>query len=78
MIEIIICLFCLGYLLIALEHVVKIDKAASALITGILCWTVFILFSNFDSHFVYTELQHHLIHISEILFFLFYHEFVHY
>ena len=60
----------MGYIFIALEHPFKIDKAASALITGILCWTIFILFYGFESDFVYKELQHHLIHISEILFFL--------
>jgi len=70
MIEIIILIFILGYLCIACEHVIKVDKAASALITGILCWTVFVLFSDLDSHFIYQDLQHHLVHISEILFFL--------
>ena len=70
MIAIIICIFLIGYLFIALEHPVKIDKAASALITGILCWSVFALFYDGNSLFIYKELQYHLIHISEILFFL--------
>ena len=70
MIAIIICIFLIGYLFIALEHPVKIDKAASALITGILCWSVFALFYDGSSLFIYKELQYHLIHISEILFFL--------
>ena len=65
-----IIIFLIGYVLIALEHVVKIDKAASALITGIICWTIFIMFSHHDSQFIYKDLQHHLVHISEILFFL--------
>jgi Na+/H+ antiporter NhaD/arsenite permease-like protein len=39
----IIVLFIIGYLFIALEHKVNINKTASALITGILCWTLFIL-----------------------------------
>ena len=63
-------IFLIGYVLIALEHVVKIDKAASALITGIICWTIFIMFSHHDSQLIYKDLQHHLVHISEILFFL--------
>ena len=63
-------IFLIGYVLIALEHVVKIDKAASALITGIMCWTIFIMFSHHDSQLIYKDLQHHLVHISEILFFL--------
>ncbi len=69
MIEITVIIFLLGYVFIALEHVVKIDKAASALITGIICWTVFVMFSHHDSS-IYKDLQHHLVHISEILFFL--------
>jgi Na+/H+ antiporter NhaD/arsenite permease-like protein len=36
-------IFAVGYLLIAFEHVVKINKAATALITGVFCWTVLIL-----------------------------------
>ena len=66
MVEVTIFIFLLGYVFIALEHVVKIDKAASALITGILCWTIFMLFSNQDSYIIYKDLQHHLVHISEI------------
>mgnify|MGYP001486396673 CR=1 FL=1 len=70
MLSAIIFIFIVGYFFIALEHPFKIDKAASALITGILCWSVFALFYAGDPLFVYKELQHHLIHISEILFFL--------
>ncbi len=33
----------LGYAAIAFEHNIKIDKAASALMTGVLCWTVYVL-----------------------------------
>ena len=68
MIEIIVAIFVLGYLFIALEHPIKIDKAATAIVTGILCWTVFILFSSTDSHWVVEQIEHHLIDISEILF----------
>lgn len=38
-----IVIFVLGYLAIALEHPLKIDKAASALLIGVLCWTVFVI-----------------------------------
>lgn len=37
-----IIVFVLGYLAIALEHPIKIDKAASALLTGVMCWTVLV------------------------------------
>ncbi len=39
----IILVFVLGYLAIALEHPLHIDKAASALILGVLCWAIFVL-----------------------------------
>ena len=39
----VIIVFVLGYLAIALEHPLKINKTASALLTGVICWTLFIL-----------------------------------
>jgi Na+/H+ antiporter NhaD/arsenite permease-like protein len=39
----IVAIFILGYIAIALEHPIKINKTASALLTGVLCWTLFIL-----------------------------------
>ena len=41
MITAIIVIFLLGYLFIALEHVIKVDKAATALLTGILVWMLY-------------------------------------
>lgn len=38
-----IIVFILGYVSIALEHNIKIDKAATALITGMLLWTIYIM-----------------------------------
>ncbi|HZY80596.1 MAG TPA: sodium:proton antiporter NhaD [Cyclobacteriaceae bacterium] len=37
----IVIIFIIGYILIALEHPIKINKTASALVTGVLCWTLF-------------------------------------
>ena len=34
--------FVLGYLAIATEHNINIDKTASAILTGVLCWTLYI------------------------------------
>ena len=65
-----ITIFILGYLAIALEHPIKVDKAASALIIGGLGWALF-AFSGIDHHTLTHEIQHHIIHIAEILFFLF-------
>jgi len=64
-----ILIFVLGYMAIAFEHGIKINKAASALITGVLCWTVYIL-SETDKELVSTQLAEHLSTISGILFFL--------
>jgi len=38
-----VVIFVLGYLAIALEHPIKVDKAASALLIGVLTWTVYAL-----------------------------------
>lgn len=40
----IICIFVVGYLLIALEHPIHINKAATAMLTGVLCWTLAALY----------------------------------
>jgi Na+/H+ antiporter NhaD/arsenite permease-like protein len=66
----IIGIFVIGYLAIAFEHPIKINKTASALITGVLCWTVYIIFTSHDPDPIVEELSHHLGSVSEILFFL--------
>jgi Na+/H+ antiporter NhaD/arsenite permease-like protein len=75
----ILIIFILGYVFIALEHSIKIDKAATALLTGTLCWTIFILgrdsllpemISENAVHYISESLREHLGEISEILFFL--------
>lgn len=40
---IIVGVFVVGYIFIALEHPFKINKTASAILTGVICWTLFIL-----------------------------------
>jgi Na+/H+ antiporter NhaD/arsenite permease-like protein len=61
--------FVVGYILIAFEHKIKIDKAASALITGVLCWLLFYLSQH--SHVESEELLlQNLGEIAAILFFL--------
>ncbi|HEY0770844.1 MAG TPA: hypothetical protein VGD31_10965, partial [Sphingobacteriaceae bacterium] len=69
MVILIISIFVLGYAAIAFEHSIKINKAASALVTGVLCWTVYILFAA-DKDIVNEELITHLGELSSILFFL--------
>ena len=75
-----IIVFVVGYAAIALEHPIKIDKAASALITGILCWTIYVFSIDGNGHDIIhtTEhglnngggLYHHMYDIANILFFL--------
>ena len=73
--------FVLGYAAIALEHPIKIDKSASALLTGVLVWTVLVLgapeiLSSEMLHglssqdFIHHHLMEHLAEIASIIFFL--------
>jgi Na+/H+ antiporter NhaD/arsenite permease-like protein len=71
-------IFIAGYLCIALEHPLKIDKAASSILTAVVCWTILVLGADSilpavtggEGHGINSELRHHLGEISEILFFL--------
>jgi Na+/H+ antiporter NhaD/arsenite permease-like protein len=69
MITAIIIVFIIGYACIAFEEFIYVNKAASALITGVLCWTLYIL-SNNDTKAIDTALMHHFSDIASILFFL--------
>ncbi len=64
-----ILVFIIGYLAIAFEHQIKINKASSALITGVICWTIY-AFSGTSIGQVHQELLEHMGEISGILFFL--------
>ena len=76
MYEIMALTFLTGYILIALEHPLKIDKAAAALVTGVILWTMlaFARESFFpeatEPRFLEESLLHHFADISQILFFL--------
>lgn len=81
-----IIIFVIGYLLIALEHPLKINKTATALLTGTLCWAVLAMSSaefleiwigrglitgaSEWPAFLNGALAHQLSSISGILFFL--------
>ena len=69
MILLISIIFIAGYAAIALEHPLKINKAATALLTGVLCWSVFALFSE-DKQHVAEMVTEHLGELAGILFFL--------
>ncbi|MFZ1679177.1 MAG: sodium:proton antiporter NhaD [Saprospiraceae bacterium] len=78
----IVIVFILGYILIAFEHKLKIDKASTALLTGVICWLILLFgISSMPINgirggeittltYVHDSLSHHLAEISEILFFL--------
>ncbi len=72
-----VVVFVIGYVCIAIEHPIKIDKAASAILTAVICWTLLVIGADqiFEGagdkvHGIPTELRHHLGEIAEILFFL--------
>jgi Na+/H+ antiporter NhaD/arsenite permease-like protein len=65
----IISVFILGYLAIAFEHVLKVNKAAVAILTGVFCWTIYIVLSQ-DHYHVTSQLIEHVGDFSGILFFL--------
>lgn len=68
--------FVLGYALIALEHPLNINKAASALLTGVVCWVLLVLGweaimpAAAGEHGLEAEVLHHVGEIAQILFFL--------
>ena len=63
-----ILVFIIGYLLIALEEFIKINKSSIALITGVVCWTLLYTHGNVTE--LNNELIQHLGEIASILFFL--------
>lgn len=77
---VVIIIFVLGYMAIALEHTIKVDKAAPALLIAVLCWTVYVVSEGILPH--NEELIHKIVHgheqgllthlaeTSQILFFL--------
>jgi Na+/H+ antiporter NhaD/arsenite permease-like protein len=69
MVTIIATIFILGYVTIAFEHPLKVNKAATALITGVLCWVVFALFAE-DKHSPGHIVGGYLGEVAGILFFL--------
>lgn len=69
MIALLILVFSAGYVFIVLEHFIKINKSATAMITGIVSWVIYILYAD-DKSLINEQLAHHLGELSGILFFL--------
>src|SRR3990170_6426597 len=57
---VIIIVFVIGYLAIALEHSIKINKSASAILTGVICWTLFAISSPSESLLTSTHFSNFL------------------
>ncbi len=66
---IILIFFIVGYIFIASEHFIKINKAATALITAVICWTLFV-FSGHNPTEIHNHLMENLADAAGILFFL--------
>jgi Na+/H+ antiporter NhaD/arsenite permease-like protein len=64
----ILLVFIIGYIAITLERPLKMNKAATALLTGALCWTIY-CFGD-ASQGAAESLTHHIADIAGILFFL--------
>jgi len=69
MLDLIPIIFAIGYLAIIFEHKLRINKAAPAILTGVLCWTAYI-FTVADKHLVNEKLIASFGEVSGILFFL--------
>ena len=69
MISLLLCVFFLGYVLITLEHFVHINKAATALLTAVSCWTILVAYPA-TKQAALGQLGAHLSSIAEIVFFL--------
>lgn len=69
MLPTLLIIFLIGYLLITLEDLIQVNKTATALITGVLCWTIYAL-AGPASLVISEQLGHHLVDIAGILFFL--------
>jgi Na+/H+ antiporter NhaD/arsenite permease-like protein len=66
----ILIVFVLGYAAIVLEHSLKVNKAAVALLTGVLCWVLYSLGHVQGAGATEAALLHHMEDISGILLFL--------
>lgn len=66
----IIIAFIIGYLFITIENKIHINKAAIAILTGAICWTIYILQTSTSPETVVSQLVEHVGSISQIIFFL--------
>jgi NhaD family Na+/H+ antiporter len=65
----ILIVFIAGYVAIAFEHSLMVSKAATALLMGVLCWTIHIVYSG-NPELALHQLEPQIAEIAQILFFL--------
>ena len=70
MVTALIIVFVIGYTAIALEHSLDINKSATALVTGVVCWTIYAVLSGVPPIEVEHSLMKPIGEIANILFFL--------
>ena len=76
MLTAVVATFVIGYLMIVLEHPLKLDKTVPALLAGVVCWTLValgdlsVVGSTHEIEDLKDVLLHHLGEIAQILFFL--------
>lgn len=69
-ITLMIIVFIIGYAAIALEHPIKINKTATALLLAVLCWVIYSFSGHAGMEEVLHHLNNHLANVSQIIFFL--------
>ena len=67
---ILVAIFCIGYIFIIFEFVIRINKTATALLMTVLCWLIYFVGDPQPLHTSLSCLGGHLSEISQILFFL--------
>jgi Na+/H+ antiporter NhaD/arsenite permease-like protein len=66
----ILVLFIVGYTAIIFEHPLKINKTGIALLTAVLCWTVYFVNSTHPLSQDLATLGHHVSDVAQIIFFI--------
>lgn len=66
----ILVLFLIGYSVIIFEHPLKINKTGIALLTAVLCWTVYFVYSPNSLTKDLSLLGHHVSDVAQIIFFI--------
>ena len=67
---ILISIFCIGYAAIIFENIIGINKSATAILTGVLSWSVYSFYISPNPEHTSEQLNHHISEIAGIVFFL--------